>query len=439
MEANKTTLQGEEEKGPRLALEPSTLKLITIGRTTGLPHIAVVRFVVSEGRYFVIGGSRKSDWFLNALASKSGKVRVGDALQDMACEEFADTESVRTLFAKKYGTRVVEDWYSGPLARSLVLTPTGSLVVRRAIRGEGEVKLDFRAWKSQGLDYRGAVAEAFDSASEEYDFTIGSNFINVWIRERSIEAVLGRARPDDVLLEIGCGTGTEAIRISKHVRGVVATDISSKMVSLLRRKIEARRLGHKIQALQVRAIDVGRAKDHLPGGRARVAYSFNGALNCELEIQRFPLELWKVLEPGGLFICSIRNRFCLEESLVQGALLRFRSLTPRKGQPKMVSVGGMDIPAYYYYPREFANMFKPYFRARKLAALPAIMPPPYLNDLYVRLRPRLRLLEHADVALAGVFPFNRFGDQTLYVFERDDHASPEGVSTEGPEPRLPTP
>lgn len=414
-----TALAGERPVSAP-ATEPATLKLITLGRTTGLPHVAVVRFAFSEGSYFVIGGSRRSDWYLNALAAKGAKVRLGDSVQGASCDGFPDIEAVRHLFAKKYGSRIVKDWYSGEESRALRLTPNSPMTRRGGVRGEGEVKLDFREWKAQGIDYRGAVAEAFDSASEEYDFTIGGNFINVWIRERSIREVLQRARGDDVLLEIGCGTGTEAIRISKRVAGVVATDISSRMIALLQRKVEARRLGAKITALQIRAIDVGRAAEHLPGGRARVAYSFNGALNCELELARFPSELWKVLEPGGLFVCSVRNRLCLEESLVQGALLRFRSMTPRKAQPKMVSVGGMDIPAYYYYPWEFAAAFRPYFEVRKQIAVPAIIPPPYLNDTYVKLRSRLKLVEHADSALADRFPFNRFGDQTLFVFERND-------------------
>jgi SAM-dependent methyltransferase len=420
-------LQGAIEESYRPQPEPATLKLITTGRTTGLPHIAIVRFVFSDGAYLVIGGSRRSDWFLNALASGSGKVRLGDSVQPTACEEFADIDMVRRLFTKKYGARVVKDWYSGPQSRALRLAPVAAPTRRGGIRGEGEVKLDFHAWMAQGLDYQGAVAEAFDSASEEYDFTIGSNFINVWIRERSIRELLELTRRDDVLLEIGCGTGTEAIRISKHVEGVVATDISPSMIALLRRKVEARKLAGRIKALQARAVDVGLAREQLPGGRARVVYSFNGALNCELELKRFPRELWDVVEPGGYFVCSVRNKFCLEESLVQGALLRFRSMTPRKKQPKMVSVGGMDIPAYYYHPWEFAALFRPYFEAKKQVALPAIIPPPYLNDLYVKLRSRLKFLEHADTALAATFPFNRFGDQTLFVFQRNDHAPAAAV------------
>ncbi|MDA4114997.1 MAG: nitroreductase/quinone reductase family protein [Thaumarchaeota archaeon] len=425
--ADETLVQGRREEGDLPRFEPATLKLITTGRTTGLPHIAIVRFVSLKGAYLVIGGSRKSDWFLNALAGGSVKVRMGDSVQGATCEEFADIETVRRLFSKKYGARIVRDWYSGEQSSALKLTPTTALSRRGGIRGEGEAKLDFKTWKAEGLDYRAAVAEAFDSASEEYDFTIGGNFINVWIRERSIEELLRLTRRDDVLLEIGCGTGTEAIRISRHVKEIVATDISPSMIALLRRKVEARRLAGKVRPLQVRAVDVRRVSGYLPGGRARVVYSFNGALNCELELRRFPRELWEITEPEGYFVCSVRNKFCLEESLIQGALLRFRSMTPRKRQPKMVSVGGMDIPAYYYHPWEFAAMFKPYFEVEREVALPAILPPPYLNDLYVKLRSRLKFLEHADTTVAATFPFNKFGDQTLFVFKRNDSPPQDAV------------
>ncbi len=416
--ATETVLEEDRRPDVQAHYNSTTLKLITAGRVTGLPHIAMMRFVFVDGAYFVFAGSRKSDWFLNALSSGSAKVRLDDYVQAVACEEFLDVSMLRRLYTKKYGARVVRDWYSSPEAASLRLTPTSPAVARGAIRGEGQVKTDFRSWKARGVDYFASVADAFDSASEEYDFTIRGNFINVWTREKSIKEVLKLTRPDDVLLEIGCGTGTEAIRISKRVRSVVATDISPKMIAILQRKIETRKLDGKVRALEMRATDIARIKDQLPNGTTRLAYSFNGALNCDPEIEKFPGELWKVMEPGGFFVCSVRNKFCFEESLLQLIMLRLDDLTPRKKEPTMVSVGGMDIPAYYYYPGEFADFFRPHFEVRKIIALPAIVPPPYLNDYYVKFRSRLWLIEKADAALAGVFPFNRFGDQALFVFQR---------------------
>jgi hypothetical protein len=117
-------LKEERGVGSRSLIEPTTLKLITTGRTSGLPHTVIVRFVFSEGVYFVMGGGRKSDWFLNALASKGGKVRVGDHVQTVACEQFFDKDLVRKLLRKKYGSGIVKEWYSGSQTRSLKLTPT---------------------------------------------------------------------------------------------------------------------------------------------------------------------------------------------------------------------------------------------------------------------------------------------------------------------------
>jgi hypothetical protein len=107
----------------RQKLDPDTVEVVTTGRNTGNPHVARVRFVLSDGAFLVMGGGRKSDWFLNALSSKSALVRLGDSFQTVKCEEFPDSDLVRRLFAKRYGASTVEEWYSAPGVRSLKLTP----------------------------------------------------------------------------------------------------------------------------------------------------------------------------------------------------------------------------------------------------------------------------------------------------------------------------
>jgi hypothetical protein len=58
------------------------------------------------------------------------------------------------------------------------------------------------------------------------------------------------------------------------------------------------------------------------------------------------------------------------------------------------------------------------FRVRRTIALPAILPPAYLSDAYFRARGVLAFAERVERATAGTFPFNRFGDQTLFVFQK---------------------
>jgi len=397
----------------------STVKLVTIGRRTGLPHIVVTRFVNYGGSLYALPGKTKSDWALNALAAGSVKVRIGEmvCLASASRASLEEASGVLELFRTKYGSGLVNRWYSraGVCIR---LEQTTTPTRRGTSSGEGQTTTSLPEWRKKNENYYLRVAEAFDSASEEYDFTIRSNFINSWIRNRSLSELLAITREDDTLLEIGCGTGSEAIRVSKKVSRVVATDISSGMISLLQRKIDALGLLTKITAVRLGATEIAAASSELPRGSARVAYSLNGALNCEPELRRVPGELSRVVKSGGYFVCSIRNSLCLPEALVHGAAFQFGRMAPRKKQPVMVSVGGMDIPSYYYRPQEFARYFSSHFEVKRMLGLPAILPPAYLSDLYFRARRVLSFSERMESALAGSFPFNRFGDQTLFIFRR---------------------
>jgi hypothetical protein len=84
----------------------------------------------------------------------------------------------------------------------------------------------------------------------------------------------------------------------------------------------------------------------------------------------------------------------------------------------MVSVGGMDIPSCYYSPSRFANLFRPQFRVKKIIGLPAFLPPAYLSDYYLRTGKARLIPEKLELILGNRFPFNRLGDQTLFVFQR---------------------
>ena len=408
-----------QETSTGLDLSRPLLNLITRGRKTRIPHVVSVRFVHRGGSIYVLPGRTGSDWVRNALADRWAKVRIGERVSDVSVDEGAPSElaEVLHLFRSKYGGRLTADWYSkSPFA--LRLTPVGPTSRRGGVTGEGDVKTTFAEWKTRNGDYYSGVAEAFDSASEEYDFTIRGNFINRWIRERSIKELLRLAGRDDTLLEIGCGTGAEALEISRHVAGIVATDISPRMVSLLARKVDAKGLGTRVTPLRLGAGEISRASGFLPYGKTRLAYSFNGALNCEPSIETFPLELSKVIEDRGYFLCSIRNTFCLSEALAHAAVLQFDKMAPRKKQPIMVSVGGMDIPSLYYRPGPFAKLFRPHFRVRRMVGLPAILPPAYLSDRYFRARRILSFAERLETVVAHRFPLNRMGDQTLLVFQK---------------------
>jgi SAM-dependent methyltransferase len=395
-----------------------TIKLVTEGRLTRLPHIVEVRFVHVDGSFYVLAGSERSDWVLNALRAGKAKVRTQELVFHVSARDTTQSEKERALqaFNSKYGGRVMKDWYPNT-SICLRLTPEGAPTRRGAVKGENEATTTYGEWLSLNREYYAGVADAFDSASEEYDFTISHNYINTWIRKRSMRELLNLIGPEDTLVEVGCGTGAEALEIARYASKIIATDISGKMLEILARKVHAKRLDGKIVPLRLRASEISKVSEFFDGRKVRVAYSFNGALNLELELEKFVEGLSSILSPAGYFVCSIRNSFCFGEAISHAAVLQFDKATPRKKQPVMVSVGGMDIPAFYYSPSAFANIFSSRFELKKLVGLPAFLPPAYLSDYYVKVKDVASVLERMELALGARFPFNRMGDQSLFVFQ----------------------
>jgi ubiquinone/menaquinone biosynthesis C-methylase UbiE len=397
-----------------------TIKIITKGRKTCLPHIVRTRYVVIDHAIYVLSGNRTADWVLNALYYSEVIIRSEDYLLKAKVEEVSEEEKAKAFeaFKKKYGSLIVKKWYPISSSRCLKLIPLGSPTKRGLIKGENQVTTTYEAWVSQKNDYLNSVALAFDSAAEEYDFTISNNYINTWIRKKTIKELLKYVSPEHRLLEIGCGTGQEAVEISRYVKTIIATDVSKKMIELLSLKVRAKKLESKIIPVRLAASEIDKISEMFPDIKINGCYSFNGPLNCEPKIRTFVKHLWKILEPPGYFVCSIRNTICATEEISHIFSLQLDKLSPRKHQPIMVSVGGMDIPAFYYTPSIFVNIFKPYFKVEKIIGLPTFLPPAYLNDYYVRLRQYTSLLEKIDDLLSPHFPFNRFGDQNLFVFKK---------------------
>jgi ubiquinone/menaquinone biosynthesis C-methylase UbiE len=372
-----------------------------------------------ENTFLVLAPTEGSDWIRNALSAGVCRVRLGKYYYTVTPERTDAKTAMIALdaFLKSFQKQLVSKYYGrNPICLSL--RPQGPPILRGYASGEQDSRLSYDKWIRENSDYMESVSGAFDSAAEEYDFTISNNYINSWIRKASIAEIVMRSRPSDNLLEIGCGTGEEAIKISKYVNRVVATDVSEQMLKLLELKLRAKRLGSKVVPVLLRASDVGMMSDFTGGRGFDIVYSLNGALNCEPAIGRFVYGLDDVLKEGGYFICSVRNTLCASEFVTHLAAMQLRKTSPRKHQPQMVSVGGRDIPAYYYPPSIFEHFFEGRLKLVRRLALPAVMPPAYLSDYYLGLGRLRAVLERLEAMVAHRFPMNLLGDQTLFVFRK---------------------
>lgn len=113
--------------------------------------------------------------------------------------------------------------------------------------------------------------------------------------ERTLDRTLHYFSSTDTVLELGCGTGTTALRLAPHVSRMVATDLSGEMIKIAREKATA-------QACPNVEFEVATA-DHAPWpeGSFDAVLAFN-VLHLIAERASALAHVRRLLKPGRLFI-----------------------------------------------------------------------------------------------------------------------------------------
>lgn len=123
--------------------------------------------------------------------------------------------------------------------------------------------------------------------------------------ERKIEVTRARMKPTDAVLDVGCGTGSLALRLASAAASVHGLDISSEMIRIARSKGNAE--GAANVSFHVGALD---SFDLIaPGSLDGVcAYSL---LHLVDDLPAALGRIYGLLRPGGFFVSST---VCLGES-----------------------------------------------------------------------------------------------------------------------------
>lgn len=100
----------------------------------------------------------------------------------------------------------------------------------------------------------------------------------------------------DQVLEIGCGTGTTALRLAPRVRHLHATDVSSQMVAFAQEKLAATPMAQ----LDFAVLDAAGAARQAPQAYD-VVLAFN-VLHLLPDLDGGLDAVWQALRPGGLFL-----------------------------------------------------------------------------------------------------------------------------------------
>src|SRR5687768_8117719 len=258
-----------------------------------------------------------------------------------------------------------------------------------------------------------------------YDAEERRNPVARWTRARNIAHLKAVFSPGAFLLEIGCGTGTEAMALARAGRSIIATDDAPGMIEQVRLKVAAESGADAIPRVQPILLPAARLHE-LTASYGHMGfdgvYSSFGPLNCEPDLPRVFDSIAALVRPGGMVVISLLGRYCLWETawhLAHGdghrAFRRWSGIAQGTVQAEWAAD---TIEVHYWSSAEINSIFERSFKLVERASLPWILPPQYLGGIF-RGRSRLfKLLASVERITAQCFPANLVGDHIRYTFIR---------------------
>jgi ubiquinone/menaquinone biosynthesis C-methylase UbiE len=257
---------------------------------------------------------------------------------------------------------------------------------------------------------------AFDAVAGAYDADFAHSRLGVWLRDM-VRAYIPFQAGDHVL-ELGCGTGEDALWMGSHEIRVTATDSSAEMLSIARRKIDAAGLSPIVSLAQ---LDMNQIGEHADDNKIRYdgVFSNFGAINCVEERTKLARYLAERIQYGGKVVLVVMSPYCPWEifwSLLHG---KFRTVFRRFKKGGMAHVGGDQyVRVWYPSPRTLQQEFAPHFKRIQTIGVGVLLPPSYLDHLAERYPKLFANVAKMDRWMGRYFPFTWLCDHYLMILER---------------------
>ena len=262
---------------------------------------------------------------------------------------------------------------------------------------------------------------AFDSVAADYDGPRGNNALIQRMRATVWRELERRFARNARLIDLGCGTGLDAVHLAHSGRTVLATDWSPGMVERTAARAAQSGLAARIAVLRVGAHQLEQIDT---AGGFDGAYSNFGPLNCVPNLDALSAQCVRLLRPGGTLVFSVIGRICPWEYLYYRWRRPERAKIRAVRGPVAVAMNRHKIWTRYFTPREFYADFAGEFDLVEYRALSLFLPPPYLVRWYDRYPRLLELLGWLDDA-TGHWPGLRdAGDHFLIVMRRKSESRP---------------
>ena len=258
--------------------------------------------------------------------------------------------------------------------------------------------------------------EAFDSVAGDYDGPRGNNLLIQDMRAEMWRWLDRTFAPNTRLLDLGCGTGLDAVRMAQRGPRVVATDWSTEMVARTAARARAEAMADRVEALTVGAHELERLEGM---GTFDGAYSNLGPLNCVPDLAAVSRACARLLRPDGVLVFTVIGRVCPWEVLHYARRGRWSRIKVRYASNVVpVSLNRHTVWTRYYSPREFFGAFAPEFALVHYRGVCVFAPPPYLDSIRERHRRGYERLWRIDRRVAGWPMLRSMGDHFLILMRK---------------------
>ena len=223
-----------------------------------------------------------------------------------------------------------------------------------------------------------------------YDATFTDTKVGRALREIVWSRLARTFRPSQRILELGCGTGEDAVRLAGSGVRVVATDPSSRMIQVARQKALDGNCQERIEFRCLPMEDIGA----FPAGEMFDGVLSNfGAINCVRNLEALVADVAARLAPGAPLVWVVMGRHVPWEwswYLLRG---QWRKAW-RRLHPGGTEWRGLTIS--YPTPARMAALLQPYFTVTRLAPLGVVLPPSYAANWLDRSPQTLSMLTRLE-------------------------------------------
>jgi len=256
----------------------------------------------------------------------------------------------------------------------------------------------------------------FDALASAYDASEAGNSILQWMRQRIQQATLAAFAGARRLLEIGSGTGTDAIFFARQGFTVLGLEPAAAMLQAAQAKARAAACEQRVRFVQAAAHEIAQA---VPAAQFDGLFSNFGALNCVADLHGFAEQAAQVLQPGAPAFLVVMPPLCPWEIVYHLLAGRPRAAARRWAghHGVMVNLAGSAVRTYYFTPAQIRACFSPWFVLQRQFSLGLCVPPPYLNSLARRVG-WFRALTQLEQKAAGWPMLRNWGDHVALHFRR---------------------